>query len=97
MCPYQYFWTLPVERLKRINKLIQIQKFHINNINNVHLNVIKVIEERRLPPETQYGLRKNRSTTDVLITLDSLISEAIRKREYTVLLSLDIYKAYDTC
>jgi hypothetical protein len=57
-----------------------------------------VIEERRLLPERQYeNLEKNRSTTDVLITLDSLISKAIRKKEYTVLLFLDISKAYDIC
>jgi hypothetical protein len=59
--------------------------------------LLQVIVERRLLPETKYGFRKNRSTTDVLITLDSLNSEAIRKKEYAELLSLDISKAYDTC
>jgi hypothetical protein len=42
-------------------------------------------------------LGKTRSTTDVIITLDSLISDTIRKEEYTALLSLDISSAYDTC
>jgi hypothetical protein len=46
----------------------------------INRRLLHVIEERRLLPETQYGFRKNRSTTDVLITLDSLISEAIRKK-----------------
>jgi hypothetical protein len=34
-----------------------------------------MIEERNLLQQTQYGFRKNKSTTDVLITLNSLISE----------------------
>jgi hypothetical protein len=46
----------------------------------INRRLLHVIEERRLLPETQYGFRKNRSTTDVLITLDSLISETIRKK-----------------
>jgi hypothetical protein len=46
---------------------------------------------------TQFGFRRNKSTTDVLITLENFIMDAIRKKEYTALLSLDISKAYDTC
>jgi hypothetical protein len=46
----------------------------------INRRLLYVIEERRLLPKTQYGFRKNRSTTDVLITLDILISEAIRKK-----------------
>jgi hypothetical protein len=45
------------------------------------------IESRQLFPETQFGFRRNKSTTDVLITLDNFI--IIRKKEYTALLSLD--------
>jgi hypothetical protein len=55
------------------------------------------IESRRLLPQTQFGFRRNKSTTDVLITLENFIMDAIRKKEYTALLSLDISKAYDTC
>jgi hypothetical protein len=46
----------------------------------INRRLLHVIEERRLLPKTQYGFRKNRSTTDVLITLDSLIREAVRKK-----------------
>jgi hypothetical protein len=63
----------------------------------INRRLLHVIEERGLLPETQYDFRKKRSTTDVLITPNSLISEAIRKKEYTALLSLDISKTYDTC
>jgi hypothetical protein len=41
----------------------------------INRGLLHVIEDRRLLPETQYGFRKNKSTTDVLITLNSLISE----------------------
>jgi hypothetical protein len=51
-----------------------------------------IIESRRLHPEMQFGFRRNKSTTDVLITLENFIMDAIRKKEYTALLSLDISK-----
>jgi hypothetical protein len=53
-------------------------------------------ESRRLIPEKQFGFRRNKSTTNVLITLENIIMYAIRKKEYTALLALDISKAYDT-
>jgi hypothetical protein len=46
-----------------------------------------ILEDRGLVPDTQYGFRKGKSTTDVLIGIE----------EYAALLSLDISKAYDTC
>jgi hypothetical protein len=49
-----------------------------------------IIESRKLLSETEFGLRRNKSNTDVLITLENFIMEAIRKKEYTALLSLDI-------
>jgi uncharacterized protein YggL (DUF469 family) len=52
-----------------------------------------IVEFRKLLPETQFGFRRNKSTTDVLIALENFIMDAIRKKEYTVLLSLDISKA----
>jgi hypothetical protein len=50
----------------------------------INKRLLHVIEEKRLlyPPTA-------------LISLDSLISEAIRKKEYRALLSLGISKAYD--
>jgi hypothetical protein len=64
---------------------------------NVNRRLQYIIESRKLLPETQFGFRRNKSTTDVLITLENFIMDAIRKKEYTALLSLDISKAYDTC
>jgi hypothetical protein len=47
-----------------------------------------IIESRKLLSETQFGFRRKKSTTDVLITLENM--DAIRKKEYTALLSQDI-------
>jgi hypothetical protein len=54
--------------------------------------LVFILEEKHLLPNQQFGFRKNRSTTDVLITLESGMAQAIRKK-----ISLDISKAYDTC
>jgi hypothetical protein len=59
--------------------------------------LIYILEDRGLLPDTQYGFRKVTSTTYVLIGTEGFIAEAIRKRKYAALLSLDISKAYDTC
>jgi hypothetical protein len=66
----------------------------MEKIVNRRLQYINV--SRRLIPETQFGFRRNKSTTNVLITLENIIMDAIRKKEYTALLALDISKAYDT-
>jgi hypothetical protein len=63
----------------------------------INKRLVFILEEKHLMPYQQFGLRKNRSTTNVLITLGRCMAEAIRKREYTAILSLDISKAYDTC
>jgi hypothetical protein len=51
-----------------------------------------IIESRKLLPEMQFGFRRNKSTTNMLITLENIIMDAIRKKEYAALLSLDISK-----
>jgi hypothetical protein len=46
------------------------------------------IESRRLVPETQFGFKRNKSTIDVLITLENFIMDAIRKKEYKALFEI---------
>jgi hypothetical protein len=58
--------------------------------------VNKRLEERNLLPSQQYGFRKKRSTTDVLIILEN-ISRNHQKRQSTAMVFLDISKAYDMC
>jgi hypothetical protein len=63
----------------------------------VNKKLIYILEDRELLPDTQYGFRKVTSTTDMLIGIEGVIAETLRKRKYAALLSLDISKAYDTC
>jgi hypothetical protein len=51
--------------------------------------------KQHLIPKQQYGFRKGRSTTDVVVILQNHIAKAFRKRESTTMVSLDISKAYD--
>ena len=44
----------------------------------------------------QYGFRQYRSTTDVLINIETSIREAFLNNENLIKLCLDIEKAYDT-
>jgi hypothetical protein len=53
----------------------------------VNRRLVHVLEKSKLLPKQQFGFRKNRSTIDVLNTLNTHITEAIRKEEYTAVLS----------
>jgi hypothetical protein len=55
----------------------------------------KFRESRNLIAEQQYGFKKGRSTTDVVVILQNHIAEALRKRESTTTVPLDLSKAYD--
>nr|XP_034172329.1 uncharacterized protein LOC117600695 [Osmia lignaria] len=44
----------------------------------------------------QYGFRQHRSTTDVLLNLETSICEAFLKNEFLITVCLDIEKAYDS-
>jgi hypothetical protein len=59
----------------------------------VNKRLTYILENRGLLLDTQYGYRKGKSTTDVLIGMEELIAQTIRKREYAALLSLDTSKA----
>jgi hypothetical protein len=48
-------------------------------------------------PTHKYGFRQNRFITDVSTILENNIAEAVTKRKSTVMVSLDILKAYDMC
>jgi hypothetical protein len=58
--------------------------------------MVNTCTRRKKPPTN--GFIKNHSTTDVLKILNTHIIEAIRKKEYSAMLSLlDISRAYDSC
>jgi hypothetical protein len=44
-----------------------------------------------------YGFRKNRSTEDVVIILESDMQETFKEKEHLLQVSVDLQKPYDTC
>jgi hypothetical protein len=55
-----------------------------------------MVNNKEVIPEKQYGFRRNRSTTDVHIILESNIQVAFSEKQQFVLVSLDLAKAYNT-
>ena len=53
------------------------------------------IEKNNIITPIQSGFREKRSTTDQIIRLETDINKAMINREYTVVLFLDLQKAYD--
>jgi hypothetical protein len=49
-----------------------------------------LLEEKGYLPNQQYGFRKNKSTEDVLIILESDMQEAFKEKEHLLLVSLDL-------
>ena len=62
----------------------------INNRLNFYLESNNIISEH------QSGFRKNRSTTDQLVSLESYIRNAFVKKQHVVAIFFDLEKAYDT-
>lgn len=54
------------------------------------------LENNNLINKNQSGFRKGRRTTDGLIKLENMVTEAWEKGEETLVVSFDIHKAYDT-
>jgi len=54
------------------------------------------LEKHRVLTEFQSGFRKQRSTTDQLLRLESFVREAFARREHVVAVFFDLEKAYDT-
>jgi hypothetical protein len=63
----------------------------------VNNRLVYTLENREVVPAQQYGFRKNKSTADLHIILESSSQEAFRKKQHFVMVSLDLVKAYDTC
>lgn len=62
----------------------------INNRLTWHL------ENNHVLNENQSGFRKNRSTLDNMIKLESFVRDAFRRKEHAIVIFFDVEKAYDT-
>ena len=62
----------------------------------VNNRLIWFLEKNNLLSDWQSGARKNRSTLDQLIRLDTYVREALARRQHCVSVFFDIEKAYDT-
>ena len=62
----------------------------------VNLRLVWNLEKNNIIHENQYGFRRCRSTTDVLVKIDSYIKRAFAMKEHVVAVFFDIQKAYDT-
>ena len=54
------------------------------------------LESNNIISEHQSGFRKNRSTTEQLVRLESYIRNAFVKTQHVVAIFFDLEKAYDT-
>ena len=77
----------PISLLNTLSKVAE--KIILENIN-------KIIEKNRLLPARQFGFRSGHSTEHALCRVVQDILQGYNKKQCTVLLLLDIEKAYDT-
>jgi len=54
------------------------------------------LEKHKLLSPVQCGFRKNRSTTDHLVRLETFVREAFIQRQHAVAVFFDLERAYDT-
>ena len=62
----------------------------------VHLRLAWFLESRGILAPAQCGFRKNRSTVDHLVSLDTVIRLAFKERRHVVAVFFDLEGAYDT-
>ena len=61
----------------------------------VNNRLVWFLEKNKLITPLQCGFRKQRSTTDHLVRLESFIREAFIQRQHAVAVFFDLEKAYD--
>ena len=58
--------------------------------------LVWILDSNNLISRNQAGFRKNHSTNDHLVRLESFIRDAFVKKEHVVAIFFDLEKAYDT-
>jgi hypothetical protein len=77
----------PISLLPVIDKLIE--KFFANKIVNF-------LTKHNILTETQFGFRKNSSTTEALKKLNDIVTEALNHGKFIGVVLIDLQKAFDT-
>ena len=77
----------PIVLLSNIDKVIE--KFFANRIKNF-------LEGNNLLTKNQYGYTKHKSTTDLLIEVNELITTGLNEGKYIGIILVDLQKAFDT-
>ena len=62
----------------------------------VNTRLVHILERKEIINPMQYGFRKNRSSSDVLVRLETEIRKAFAMRKSVIAVFFDIEKAYDT-
>jgi hypothetical protein len=78
----------PIVLLSVIDKLIE--KFFTNKIRNF-------LELNKVLTTSQFGYTKNKSTTDLLIDVNEIITTGLNECKYVGIILVDLQKAFDTC
>ena len=77
----------PIALLSIIDKIIE--KFFANKIN-------KFFEKFKILSDIQYGYSKGKSTTQLLINLNEIVTKSLNEGKYVGIVLVDLQKAFDT-
>jgi len=62
----------------------------------INTRLVWYLEKLKLITRVQSGFRKQRSTTDQLVHLETFVREVFVNKQHTVAIFFDLEKAYDT-
>ena len=62
----------------------------------VNARLVPILETKEITYPMQYGFRKNSSSSEVLVTLETEIRNAFAMRKSLIGIFFDLEKAYDT-
>lgn len=83
---------LSLDNMRPISILPSLSKVVEYTIKN---QVMRFIDDRKLLHDCQYGFRQGRSTNLLLMGLTETVRKCLNEREVSVLVSIDISKAFD--
>ena len=86
--------TLEVGNYRPISLLPALSKIFEKVIN---IQLTEFMEDNNILPDTQFGFRKQKSTSNAVELLTQAIQQSKRKSEKAVAIFIDVSKAFDCC